>query len=136
MMKILIQSLSLGSLITGSSLLYAAPVANELSKSFHLCSENANGIIEQAACLSNESDFQENRLKRIYTGLQSKLSSEQKEQLVISQQKWMAAKESDSILETIIYDHSQPENLQMKLNEIKRVKARADQLEQYLTITQ
>lgn len=138
MKKLLCRGLWLSSLLTMSSLLYAAPSVNKdmLSKSFNLCSKNAQGIIEQATCLSDESDLQDARLTRAYTTLQSKLNNEQRTELADSQQKWTAAKTSDSALESVLYDDSQPENLQLKLNDIKRVQARADQLEQYLNIIQ
>lgn len=138
MKTLLCRGLWLSTLLSMSSLLSAAPKVNEdiLSKSFNLCHQNAQGLIEQATCLSHESDLQDTRLNRAYTALQSKLNSEQQTALADAQQQWITTKANDSAFESILYDQSQPENLQLKLNDIKRVQARADQLEQYLNIIQ
>ncbi|MDQ8952207.1 lysozyme inhibitor LprI family protein [Acinetobacter rudis] len=136
MKKMLLNSVCISSLCAISSTLFAAPIATQhvLSERFNLCSTKAQGIIEQAACLSDEAELQNTRLDHAYTLLQSKLDQKQKADLAIAQRLWHSTRNSDSIFEATLFDQSQPENLQMQLNELQRIKFRADQLENYINI--
>lgn len=136
MQKPSISSWLLSGLFIASSCAFAAPTENQnnLSSNFQRCNQNAQGIIEQAACLSTEADNQDARLKSVYNQLQTQLTTAQQTQLIASQRLWEEVKTADATFESALYDNSQPDNLQMKLNDIYRVKARADQLTQYLQL--
>lgn len=75
-------------------------------------------------------------MNSIYKKLQSHLNATQKTKLVASQRIWLQSRQSDAELETTLYGQSQPDNLQIELNEIQRTAARTAQLQRYLILLQ
>lgn len=139
MKKIRLACLPISFLCTFSSLVSAAPIENEnllLSQAFINCDNSAQGIIEQAACLKDEEERQDKQLNTIYKKLQSHLNATQKTKLVASQRIWLQSRQSDAELETTLHGQSQPDNLQIELNEIQRTAARTAQLQRYLILLQ
>lgn len=138
MKKIRLACLPISFLCTFSSLVFAAPIGNEnlLSLAFINCDNSAQGIIEQATCLKDEAERQDARLNSTYKKLQSHLSATQKTKLVASQRIWLQSRQSDAELETTLYGQSQPDNLQIELNDIQRIAARTAQLQRYLILLQ
>jgi len=112
----------------------AAPAATGLSPTFTACRDKAQGAIEQAACLSSETNRQDQRLNQAYKQLQAKLSGAKKTRLVNAQRAWLQSRSRDGELDTALYDDSQPGNLQGELNDVMRLSARADQLQKYLQL--
>lgn len=112
----------------------AAPAASGLSPAFITCRDQAQGAVEQAACLSLESARQDQRLNQAYRQLQAKLSGAKKTKLVDAQRAWLQSRSRDGELDTALYDDSQPGNLQGELNDVMRLSARADQLQKYLQL--
>ncbi|CAM4265679.1 hypothetical protein CR156_21135 [Stenotrophomonas lactitubi] len=108
--------------------------ASALSAAYQACSGRAQGTIEEAACLSSESDRQDRRLNQAYQQLQGRLDATAKTHLLAAQRAWLQSRQRDGELETVLYDDSQPGNLQQKLNDTERLRARADQLETYLRL--
>lgn len=122
-------AMAMAVLCTGQ--VHAAPA---LSAAFQACSGRAQGSIEEAACLSSESDRQDRRLNQAYQQLQGHLDASAKARLLAAQRAWLQSRQRDGELETVLYDDSQPGNLQQKLNDTERLRARADQLETYLRL--
>ena len=120
-------SRTLGIVVAAMAVLCTGQVhaASALSATYQACSGRAQGIIEEAACLSSESDRQDRRLNQAYQQLQERLDA---------QRAWLQSRQRDGELETALYDDSQPGNLQQKLNDTERLRARADQLETYLRL--
>jgi len=112
----------------------AAPATSSLSSTFSACRDNAQGAIEQAACLSAETTLQDQRLNRVYTQLQARLSGDSRTKLVNAQRAWLQSRSRDSELDTALYDNSQVGNLQSGLDDVMRLSARADQLQKYLQL--
>lgn len=112
----------------------AAPPSGGLSATFEQCRENAQGAIEQAACLSTESQRQDQRLNQAYKQLQTQLSGSKRTRLVTAQRAWLQSRSRDNELEAVLYDSSQPGNLELGLNDVRRLSARADQLQKYLEL--
>jgi uncharacterized protein YecT (DUF1311 family) len=112
----------------------AASAAPASSAAFEACTERAQGAIEQAACLADESERQDRRLNQLYQQLQARLDATAKARLLAAQRAWLQSRQRDGELEAALYDDSQPENLQQELNDTERLRARADQLETYLQL--
>lgn len=112
----------------------AAPISRGLSTSFEQCRENAQGAVEQAACLGSESQRQDLRLNQTYKQLLTRLSGSQRARLVTAQRAWLQSRTRDNEVEATLYDSSQPGNLQTGLNDLQRLSARADQLQHYLEV--
>ena len=138
MKKIRLACLPISFLCSFSSLVFATPIGNEnlLSQAFINCDNNAQGIIEQATCLKDEAERQDTQLNSTYKKLQSHLNATQKSKLVASQRIWLQSRQSDAELETTLYGQSQPDNLQIELNDIQRIAARTAQLQRYLILLQ
>ena len=132
MSRTLAAALAVAALAIGTAT--AAPAATGLSPTFTACRDKAQGAIEQAACLSSETTRQDQRLNQAYKQLQAKLSGAKKTKLVNAQRAWLQSRSRDGELDTALYDDSQPGNLQQKLNDTERLRARADQLETYLRL--
>jgi len=136
MRKNLLSSLWIYSLCTFPSIAFAVPTPNEkmLSQTFITCTKDAHGIIEQANCLSDETEYQDKRLNKIYKELQLSLDTSQKNKLISSQRIWLQLRDSDQELESTLYGDSQTENLQLKFNDLQRLAIRADLLQSYLDL--
>jgi len=132
MSRTLAAALAVAALAVGTAT--AAPAATGLSPTFTACRDKAQGAIEQAACLSSETTRQDQRLNQAYKQLQAKLSGAKKTKLVNAQRAWLQSRSRDGELETVLYDDSQPGNLQSGLNDAMRLSARADQLQAYLQL--
>jgi len=115
----------------GSPTADAAP-ARGLSPTFEQCRQNAQGAVAQAACLSAETQRQDQRLNQVYRQLQQRLSGTAKARLLTAQRAWLQSRARDNELEAALYDNSQPGNLQGGLDDVMRLSARADQLQKYL----
>lgn len=111
-----------------------ASAAPALSAAYQACADQAQGAIEQAACLADESERQDRRLNQVYQQLQTQLGAPAKARLLAAQRAWLQARQRDGELEAALYDDSQPGNLQQGLNDTERLRARADQLERYLRL--
>ncbi len=118
--------------ILGVCQAHASPT---LSAAYQSCAQQAKGAIEQAACLSSESDRQDRRLNQVYQQLQRRLDAAAKARLLAAQRAWLQLRERDDELEAGLYEESQAGNLQQKFNDIERLRSRADQLESYLRLT-
>lgn len=127
----LVVTLAAATMAMCSSAASAAPAS---SAAFEACAERAQGAIEQAACLADESERQDRRLNQLYQQLQGRLDATAKARLLAAQRAWLQSRQRDGELEAGLYDDSQPENLQQKLNDTERLRARADQLETYLQL--
>jgi len=123
-------ALALAALGTAS----AAQPASGLSTTFEQCRETAQGAVAQAACLSSEKQRQDQRLNQAYKQLQTRLTGNSRARLVTAQRAWLQSRSRDSELETAVYESSQPGNLQGELNDVRRLSARADQLQKYLEV--
>lgn len=129
MSRTLATALTFAALAIGTAT--AAPAATGLSPTFTTCHDQAQGAIEQAACLSSESRHQDQRLNQAYRQLQAKLSGAKKTTLVHAQRAWLQSRSRDGELDAALYDDSQLGNLQGELNDVMRLSARADQLQKY-----
>ncbi|WP_340570950.1 lysozyme inhibitor LprI family protein [Stenotrophomonas sp. G106K1] len=129
-------SRTLGIVVAAMAVLCTGQVhaASALSAAYQACSGHAQGTIEEAACLSSESDRQDRRLNQAYQQLRERLDVTAKAHLQAAQRAWLQSRQRDGELETALYDDSQPGNLQQKLNDTERLRARADQLETYLRL--
>lgn len=114
----------------------AAPAASAkgVSATYTTCEQQAHGAIEQAACISQERTRQDQRLNRVYKQLQTKLDASRKAKLVAAQRAWLSSRDLDGRLEAVLYDDSQPGNLQGSETDMLRLSARADQLQTYLDL--
>ena len=113
-----------------------ARAATGLSAAFDACTGKAQGAIEQAACLTSETERQDRRLNEAYKQLQGRLDSAGKTRLVATQRSWLQWRESEGALETALYDSNPVDNLQQARNDAERLRARADQLEAYLRLVE
>lgn len=111
-----------------------ARAASGLSAAFDACTGKAQGAIEQAACLTSETERQDRRLNEAYKQLQGRLDSAGKTRLVAAQRSWLQWRESEGALETALYDSNPVGNLQQARNDAERLRVRADQLEAYLRL--
>ena len=111
-----------------------AATGTGLSAAFDACTGKAQGAIEQAACLTSETERQDRRLNQAYKQLQGRLDSAGKTRLVAAQRSWLQWRESEGALETALYDSNPVGNLQQARNDAERLRARADQLEAYLRL--
>jgi uncharacterized protein YecT (DUF1311 family) len=137
MKKILLPCLYSCLLYSFSAFSSAASMDSQiLSQTFKTCENNARGIIEQASCLKMEAERQDTQLNNTYKKLQSHLNTQQRAKLVASQRLWLKSHQSDNELETVLYDNSQPDNLQTEFNEIQRIAIRNAQLQRYLNLVQ
>ncbi len=132
MSRTLAAALAVAALAIGTAT--AAPAASGLSAAFTACKDNAQGAIEQAACLTSESARQDQRLNQAYKQLQARLNGAKKTKLVNAQRAWLQSRSRDGELDTALYDDSQPGNLQGEMNDVMRLSARADQLQKYLQL--
>ncbi|WP_256775210.1 MULTISPECIES: lysozyme inhibitor LprI family protein [unclassified Stenotrophomonas] len=120
---------------TATAATAAAPAASKgVSASYTSCEQRAHGAIEQAACISQEKTRQDQRLNRVYKQLQARLDAPRKAKLVAAQRAWLTSRELDGRLEAVLYDDSQPGNLQGSQTDMLRLSARADQLQRYLDL--
>lgn len=113
-----------------------ARAATGLSAAFDACTGKAQGAIEQAACLTSETERQDRRLNEAYKQLQGRLDSAGKTRLVAAQRSWLQWRESEGTLETALYDSNPVDNLQQSRNDAERLRVRADQLEAYLRLVE
>ena len=128
----------LSALLASSAALALSPVpatlAKGISPTFTTCQQRAQGAIAQAACISAETTRQDQRLNRVYRALQAKLDASGKAALTAAQRAWLQSRDRDAELETYVQDSTQAGNLQGSDAQMRRLSARADQLQQYLDL--
>jgi len=133
--RIPLRALLLAGLVATATATAAAPAAAKgVSATYTSCEQRALGAIERAACISQEKTRQDQRLNQVYTQLQARLGAPHKAELVAAQRAWLASRDLDGRLEAVLYDDSQPGNLQRSENDVLRLSARADQLQRYLDL--
>lgn len=132
--RIPLSALLLTGLVAGATATAAVPAAKGVSATYTACEQRAQGAIEQAACLSQENTRQDQRLNQLYRQLQTRLDAPRNAKLVAAQRAWLASRDLDGRLEAVLYDDSQPGNLQSGETDMRRVSARADQLQHYLDL--
>ena len=133
--RIALRVLLLTGLAAGGAATAATPAAAKgPSATYAACQQQAHGAIEQAACISQEATRQDQRLNRLYTQLQTRVDGPRKATLVAAQRAWLTSRDLDGRLEAVLYDDSQPGNLQSGETDMLRVSARADQLQHYLDL--
>lgn len=138
MQKPFCRSITLLSALLASSAALAlspvpAPPAKGISPTFTTCQQRAQGAIAQAARISEETTRQDQRLNRVYKALQAKLDARGKATLTAAQP-WLQSRDRDAELETYVQDSTQAGNLQGSDAQMRRLSARADQLQQYLDL--
>lgn len=133
--KISWHAVLLAGLLASAAATAATPQpATGVSTAFTACEQRAHGVIEQAACISQEKTRQDQRLNRLYKQLQARLDAPRKAKLVAAQRAWLSSRDLDGRLEASLYDDSQPGNLQGSDTDMRRLSARADQLQTYLDL--
>jgi uncharacterized protein YecT (DUF1311 family) len=133
--RIPLRALLLAGLVASATATAAAPAASRgVSATYTSCEQRAHGAIEQAACISQEKTRQDQRLNRVYKQLQARLDAPRKAKLVAAQRAWLTSRDLDGRLEAVLYDDSQPGNLQGSETDMLRLSARADQLQRYLDL--
>ena len=135
----LLVGITLTALIASGAAMARSPVSTAqpgkgISASFTTCQERAQGAIAQAACISQETELEDQRLNRVDKELQGKRDAAGKAKLVGAQRAWLESRKRDGELETVIFDSTQPGNLQGSEIEMRRLGARADQLQGYIDL--
>ena len=107
-------------------------------KSYFRCLEAARGTIENATCMSDEMNYQDERLNKNYATLMRLLDAKGKQVLLDAQRSWIELKEKDGRVDVQIFerDGSSVGNLQSMEADLERIARRADQLGAYAQYAQ
>ena len=107
-----------------------------ITETFYACIDKADsGDIEEAYCLSQERELQDQRLNATYKALLRKLDKDQKKSLVEAERAWIKSQDETSKFESSLYGSELIGNLQLTENEMFAICQRANQLDEYLAIT-
>lgn len=93
------------------------------------CVEAGRGTIEDAACMSDEMEYQGKRLNKNYEELMRMLDGEGKQSLREAQRLWVQLKEKDGVVDMHVFarDRSTVGNLMSMEAELARITRRTDQ---------
>jgi uncharacterized protein YecT (DUF1311 family) len=108
-----------------------------ITSTFYACvNQAASNAVAAGACLSAEQDVQDKRLNAVYKKLLSALSEKDRPFLIAAERAWIASRDKDRALETVVYGDEQVDNLQQAQNNVFRICERANTLERYLNLDQ
>ncbi|WP_230598970.1 lysozyme inhibitor LprI family protein [Xanthomonas albilineans] len=105
--------------------------SNGLSAAYLECRKQATGLDERRRCIQREQRVQQDRLDRAYDTLRYRLSGSDRTKLIDAQYTWQQSNAQGEALDKALSRRSQEATLQNAEANLRRIGARADQLEGY-----
>jgi len=104
-----------------------------VTEAFYACIDRADqNLTEVGICITNERDYQDARLNKVYKQLLQVLSGKSKENLIAAEKSWIAFKDKDGAFMATLYGTETVDNLELEQSKVFRLCERANALERYL----